>query len=79
MRYRKNKYYPSRNGSFRRYNSYSVGYSEALQKGLVPDNASNRKKYGNAFDKCEPVEWHHGLKGDHVNFYHISDLILQKI
>ena len=55
------KYYPSRDGGFRRWNSYSVGYSEALQSGLIPDNKTNRNKYPQIFDK-EPVEWHHGLR-----------------
>ena len=45
------KYYPSRDGGFRRWNSYSVGYSEALQRGLIPDNKTNRNKYPQVFDK----------------------------
>ena len=65
---RKNKFYVSRAGTYRRYNSYSVGYSEALERGLIPDNKTNRKKYPHIFDK-EPVEWHHGLRGEKINFY----------
>jgi hypothetical protein len=45
-----------------------VGYSEALQRGLIPDNKTNRNKYPQILDK-EPVEWHHGLRGEKVNFY----------
>ena len=71
----KKKFYRTRNGTIRRYNSYSVGYSEALASGLIPDNASNRKKYGNAFDNCSYVEWHHGLRGAKVYFYSLTDLL----
>ena len=67
-------FYRSRNGGFRRWNSYSVGYSGALSKGLVPDNGTNRKKFGSKMDLAEPVEWHHGLRGEHVNFYNPLDL-----
>ena len=71
MKYRhfkSNKFYISRDGNPRRYNSYSVGYSEALQKGLIPDNKTNRGKYPDIFNS-DPVEWHHGLRGDKINFY----------
>ena len=64
----KKKYYITRNGTFRRWNSYSVGYSEALERGLIPDTKTNRKKYPKIFDN-EPIEWHHGLKGEQINFY----------
>jgi len=74
MRFRKQKYYTSRNGGMRRRGSYSVGYSEALEKGLIPDNKTSRKKYGELLDKVEPVEWHHGLAGSKVNFFKIEDL-----
>lgn len=64
----RNKFYVSRAGTYRRRNSYSVGYSEALERGLIPDNKTNRKKYPHIFDK-DPVEWHHGLRGEKINFY----------
>ena len=51
MKFGKNKFYNSRDGSIRRRGSYSVGYSEALQKGLIPDNKTSRKKYGELLDK----------------------------
>ena len=66
----KKKYYITRNGTFCRWNSYSVGYSEALERGLIPDNKTNRNKYPQVFDK-EPVEWHHGLRGEKINFYKV--------
>lgn len=66
---KKNKYYQARNGSFRRWNSYSVGYSEALEQGLIPDNKTNRKKYGDELFNKEPEEWHHGMSGEKINFY----------
>ena len=75
MRKKKNKYYTARDGSFRRRGSYSVGYSEALQRGLIPDNKTSRKKYGDLLDKIEPVEWHHGMGGQKINFYNRGDLI----
>ena len=66
----KNKFYISRAGTYRRRNSYSVGYSEALERGLIPDNKTNRKKHPEVFDKA-PVEWHHGLRGEKINFYEL--------
>lgn len=75
MKFGKNKFYNSRDGSIRRRGSYSVGYSEALQKGLIPDNKTSRKKYGDLLDKVEPIEWHHGLAGNKINFFKIEDLI----
>lgn len=65
---KRNKYYTARDGNIRRKGSYSVGYSEALQNGLIPDNKTNRKKYPDVFTN-EPVEWHHGLRGEKINFY----------
>ena len=67
---RKNKFYISRAGTYRRRNSYSVRYSEALERGLIPDNKTNRRKYPNIFTK-EPIEWHHGLRGEKINFYEL--------
>ena len=72
---KKKKYYISRAGTYRRYNSYSVGYSEALERGLIPDNKTSRKKYGDLLDIVEPTEWHHGLGGNKINFFKIEDLI----
>ena len=74
MKFRKNKFYTSRDGGTRRRGSYSVGYSEALQKGLIPDNKTSRKKYGDLLDKVEPIEWHHGLAGSKINFFKEEDL-----
>ena len=68
----KNKFYISRAGTYRRRNSYSVGYSEALERGLIPDNKINRKKYPDIFNN-EPVEWHHGLRGEKINFYKLNE------
>ena len=68
---RKNKFYVSRAGTYRRYNSYSVGYSEALERGLIPDNKTNRKKYPDIFSN-EPIEWHHGLGGEKISFYRLN-------
>jgi len=68
------KFYTSRDGNMRRRNSYSVGYSEASNKGLIPDNKTSRKKYGDLLDKIEPIEWHHGLMGDKINFFKKEDL-----
>lgn len=62
------KFYISRDGNMRRRGSYSVGYSEALEKGLIPDNKTNRLKYPDIFDKIS-IEWHHGLGGTKVDFY----------
>lgn len=62
------KFYISRDGKMRRTNSYSVGYSEALEKGLIPDNKTNRLKYPEVFMR-PPIEWHHGLGGTKVDFY----------
>jgi len=62
------KFYVSRDGNMRRRGSYSVGYSEALEKGLVPDNKTNRLKYPEIFINS-PIEWHHGLGGTKVDFY----------
>jgi hypothetical protein len=61
-------FYIARDGGFRKRNSYSVGYSEALERGLIPDNKTNRLKYPDIFDGT-PVEWHHGLGGAKINFY----------
>jgi len=70
MNFKKKKFYLSRNGGFRRWNSYSVGYSNALASGLIPDNLSNRKKFGDAFfNQRTAKEWHHGLRGEHIYFY----------
>lgn len=70
MRYKhlSKSFYIARDGNCRRRNSYSVGYSEALNNGLIPDNKINRKKYPNLFNS-EPIEWHHGLRGEKINFY----------
>ena len=73
--FKSNKFYVSRDGNPRRRGSYSVGYSEALKKGLIPDNKTSRKKYGELLDKIESVEWHHGLAGSKINFFKIEDLI----
>ena len=75
---KRNKFYISRAGTYRRRNSYSVGYSEALERGLIPDNKTSRKKYGDLLDKVVPAEWHHGLAGSKVNFFKIEDLIQVK-
>lgn len=72
---KRKRFYMSRNGGVRRYNSYSVGYSEALQRGLIADTVSNRKRFGEKMDLVAPVEWHHGLRGVHVNFWNLSDLL----
>lgn len=72
--FKSNKFYISRDGSMRRKGSYSVGYSEALEKGLIPDNKTSRKKYKELLDRIEPIEWHHGLGGNKVNFFKIEDL-----
>ena len=72
---KRNKYYTARDGNIRRRGSYSVGYSEALQRGLIPDNRTSRRKYGDLLDKVEPIEWHHGMGGKKVNFYRRKDLI----
>lgn len=73
--FKSNTFYTSRDGTPRRKGSYSVGYSEALQNGLIPDNKTLRKKYGDLLDKIEPVEWHHGMGGKKINFYKKEDLL----
>lgn len=72
--FKSTKFYISRDGGMRRRGSYSVGYSEALQRGLVPDNKTSRRKYGDLLDKVAPVEWHHGLAGNKINFFRVEDL-----
>ena len=65
---KRSTFYITRDGTTRRRGSYSVGYSEALQRGLIPDNKTSRRKYGDLLDKVEPIEWHHGMGGKRLTF-----------